>query len=75
MKRSVYTCGQHLSGKESKFMIKKELFKILGVSAALMFCAQSAHAEKVLKLGTVGFIGGMDIPLIRKFVHFHQVQP
>jgi len=38
-------------------MKRKDFFKVLTISAALACCAQSAYAEKVLKLGTVGFIG------------------
>jgi len=38
-------------------MKRKAFFKVLLAGAALACCAQTANAEKVLKLGTVGFEG------------------
>jgi len=38
-------------------MKRKELVKVLAVSVVLACSVQTAHAKKVLKLGTVGFIG------------------
>jgi len=38
-------------------MKRKELIKVLAVGMVITCCVQTAHAKKVLKLGTVGFIG------------------
>ena len=38
-------------------MKKSFSFKALAITAVLLMCAQGAYAEKVLKLGTVGFKG------------------
>ncbi|MEH6456180.1 MAG: TRAP transporter substrate-binding protein [Cocleimonas sp.] len=38
-------------------MKKRNSLKAIAMAAALMFCAEGAFAEKVLKLGTVGFKG------------------
>ncbi|MFT7573639.1 MAG: hypothetical protein ACI9XZ_000001, partial [Alphaproteobacteria bacterium] len=43
--------------KESIKMTKMSLLRMITAAAAVMFAAESANAEKVLKLGTVGRLG------------------